>query len=96
MTVSHEFRTPLSSSLMLLENMLSNFSLPEPAKEVIWLIISQVNMLLCLVNDSLDMQLIEQDKFVPKVEVFSPAETFKFILNMFAPNLKIQKSTLAF
>jgi signal transduction histidine kinase len=24
-TVSHEFRTPLSSSLMLLENMLSNF-----------------------------------------------------------------------
>ena len=53
-------------------------------------------MLLCLVNDSLDMQLIEQNKFVPKVEVFSPAETFKFIINMFQPNLKLQKSTLVF
>jgi len=53
-------------------------------------------MLLCLVNDSLDMQLIEQNKFVPKVEVFSPTETFKFIINMFEPNLKLQKSTLVF
>jgi len=95
-TIAYEFRTPLSSSLMLLENVVSNFSLNEPAKQVLWLIISQVNMLLCLVNDSLDMQLIEQDKFVPKVEVFSPAETFKFIMNMFVPTLKIQKSNLTF
>ena len=74
---------------MLLENLLNNFELTEAAKEIIWLIISQVNMLLCLVNDSLDMQLIEEDKFVPKTQVFSPAETFKFIMNMFAPALKL-------
>jgi len=60
------------------------------------LIISQVNMLLCLVNDSLDMQLIEQDKFVPKIEVFSPSEAFKFILQVFEPTSKIQKTKLSF
>lgn len=44
-------------------------------------------MLLCLVNDSLDMQLIEQGLFVPKVEMFSPEDTFKFIISMFEPSL---------
>ena len=63
---------------------------------MVWLIISQTNMLLCLVNDSLDMQLIEHDKFVPQREVFSPADTFKFILNMFKPFLKLYHSKLSF
>ena len=74
---------------MLLESLLINYKLSNAAKSVIWLIISQVNMLLCLVNDSLDMQLIEQDKFVPKIEVFSPSEAFKFILQVFEPTVKI-------
>jgi len=46
-------------------------------------------MLLCLVNDSMDMQLIEHNKFEAKNEVFSPEDTFKFILKMFEPNLKL-------
>jgi len=54
-TISHEFRTPLTSCLMLMESLLNNFKLSEAATAVLWLIISQVNMLLCLVNDSLDM-----------------------------------------
>ena len=75
-TISHEFRTPLTSSLMLLDNLLNNFDLAPGAKEVIWLVISQANILLCLVNDSMDIQLIEHNKFVPKREVFSPTNTF--------------------
>ena len=42
------------------------------------------------------MQLIEQDKFVPKNEVFSPLEAFKFVLSLFDPHLKIQKTKLSF
>ena len=57
--VSHEFRTPLTSSLMLLENLLGMATLPDAAKKVLWLIISQINMLLCLINASLGMQLLK-------------------------------------
>ena len=44
---------------MLLENLLGCESLAQNAKETIWLVISQINLLLCIVNDSLDMQLID-------------------------------------
>lgn len=37
----------------------------------IWLVISQINILLSLVNDTLDLQLIEQGNFVPKPQRFS-------------------------
>ena len=58
MTLSHEFRTPLSSSLMVLENILL-FPLEETCRRLILLLISQINLLLCLVNDMLDLKMIE-------------------------------------
>ena len=88
-TVSHEFRTPLTSSLMLLEGIISKYQHSEGALKILWLVISQINMLLCLVNDSLDIQLIEQGLFVAKVDIFSPEEIFKFILNMFEPSMSL-------
>ena len=70
---------------MLLNNIIAIPNLVSSTKETIWLVISQINMLLCLVNDQLDLQMIEQNKFVPKEEKFSPKNTFKFILDVFAP-----------
>ena len=67
MTLSHEFRTPLSSSLMVLESMLQ-FSMQEACRRLILLLISQVNLLLCLVNDMLDLKLIEMGEFVSRKE----------------------------
>ena len=64
MTISHEFRTPLITSLMLLNNIVVIPNLVSSTKETIWHVISQINMLLCLVNDQLDLQMIEQNKFV--------------------------------
>ena len=55
------------------------------AKEMILIIISQINLLLGLVNDILDYKLIEENKFLPKIELFSLHKTFKFIQEMFAP-----------
>jgi len=43
---------------------------------MILIIISQVNLLLCLVNDMLDIKLIEEGKFVPKNSLFKPRDAF--------------------
>ena len=37
-----------------------------------------------------DIKMIEDSKFVPKKQIFKPRETFKFIKDMFEPQLKIQ------
>ena len=58
MTLSHEFRSPLSSTLMLLETILQTI-VAESARQLILLVIAQINLLLCLVNDMLDLKMIE-------------------------------------
>ena len=51
-------------------------------------------MLLSSVNDMLDLKLIEQNKFLPKLEVFEPKSTFEFIEAMFKPQLQTQNCSL--
>ena len=80
---------------MLLESLL-NENITAQAMHLIKIIISQINLLLCLVNDILDLKLIEENKFVPKNEVFCPRDTFNFITNMFGPQVEMQNSTLTF
>ena len=83
MTLSHEFRSPLNSTLMLLESLLSRI-FDEALQKMITVLISQINLLLCLVNDILDMKMIDEDKFVTRQEAFNPTATFNFILSVFA------------
>ena len=67
-TISHEFRTPLGTSLMLLEQILSNKSLKDEGTfQMLTLIVSQLNLLLCLVNDVLDIKLIRMNRFEAKI-----------------------------
>ena len=49
------------------------------------MVISQLNLLLSLVNDVLDLKLIKQGKYDPKLEKFNPSETLDFIVKMFQP-----------
>ena len=70
---------------MLLDNILNFTALDPKARETLWLVVQQINLLLCLVNDVLDLKLIEADKFITKETLFSPTDTFAFIINMFAP-----------
>jgi hypothetical protein len=44
---------------MLLENVLNFPQLDAEASETIWMVVQQINLLLCLVNDVLDMKMIE-------------------------------------
>ena len=53
LTLSHEFRAPLSSTLMMLEGMLQTL-VDQALRQIIFIVISQMNLLLCLVNDLLD------------------------------------------
>ena len=79
--VSHEFRTPLSTSLMFLEGILTNkeTAVAKEVRQVIILVISQINLLLSLVNDMLDMKLIDEGKFTSKKQAFNVHELFQFI-----------------
>ena len=59
------------------------------------IVISQINLLLSLVNDMMDIKLIEQGDFVPKIENFKPNLTFQFIKSMFEPSMKHVNSSLS-
>ena len=83
MTLSHEFRAPLSSILMILEGMLQ-LIVDGVLREKILIVIAQINLLICLVQDMLDYKMFEQGQFVTRKERFSPAETFRFVLSIFA------------
>ena len=65
MTLSHEFRSPLQSCLMILESLLCKV-LDDAMRSTILVLIGQVNLLLCLVNDILDMKMIDQDRFISR------------------------------
>ena len=82
-SLSHEFRAPLTSTLMLLEGMLQTL-FDEALRRVIFIVISQMNLLLCLVNDLLDLKMIEQGVFTGQVAKFKPLETFDFLIDIFA------------
>ena len=63
---------------------------------MIVLLISQVNFLLCTINDVLDHKLLEEKKFGPKNEIFSLQSSFKFILDLFAPQISFIKTSITF
>ena len=65
-------------------------------RQILWLVISQINLVLSLVNDTLDLSLIEKGKFFPKIQSFSPTETFRFIIRVFSSQMKMQDTNLTF
>ena len=83
MTLSHEFRAPLGSTLMLLESLLRS-ALDEAQKRIIVIVVSQINLLICLVNDILDLKMVQKGQFVPKNEWFSLREAINFVLSIFS------------
>jgi signal transduction histidine kinase len=58
-TMSHEFRTPLGTSLMFLENLMNTEGLPQSVLDKLNIIIMQLTFLLSLVNGILDIKMIE-------------------------------------
>ena len=93
-TISHEFRTPLATSLMFLENLLNSYNLQPEVLKLINLIISQLTLLLCLVNDVMDMKLIERGEYEQKKSPFKIKTITDFICAMFAPHAALVKTRI--
>ena len=95
-TISHEFRTPLGTSLMFLERLQADSSLSESSFHIINLIISHMNLLLSLVNDVLDIKMIKQGKYEVKSETFNPVNLLDFIVAMFVPQSQMQRTKISY
>ena len=67
---------------MFLEYLLET-ELVTASRNIVHIVIQQMNLLLCLVNDMLDLKSIEQGNFISHLEDFSPIETIKFIMSIF-------------
>ena len=63
---------------------------------MILILISQINLLLCLVNDILDLKMIDEDRFVSRQELFDPTATFKFIISVFSQMAEMQDTKLMY
>ena len=74
-TVSDDVKMPLTSILMLLES-LAKICMDYTQNKIIQVIVSQVNLLLCLFNDMIDLKLIENGHFETRKKEFRPLETF--------------------
>lgn len=55
--ISHEFRTPLATSMMFLKNLLK-FAIEKPIYEMVSLVMNQIYLLINLVDDIVDIKLI--------------------------------------
>ena len=60
------------------------------------MVISQMNLLLCLVNDILDLKMIDQDRFVKRDEPFCPTDTFNFVAGIFKKQAEMMSAPLIF
>ena len=60
------------------------------------LIIAQLNMLLCLVNDVLDIKLIQNERYERKMNSFNPLKTLNFVQRMFKPMADMQKTQIKY
>lgn len=63
------------------------------ARQALIIVISQINLLLSLVNDSLDFKLIEESRFVAKKETFKIRDLLDFIKAMFVPQMQLVGNT---
>ena len=83
-TISHEFRTPLSTALMFLESLLRQLQ-DEQLLKLCKMMQCQLSFLLSLVHDLLDLKMEhETHGITTKLQNFKPSQLFDFIYEMFA------------
>ena len=88
-TISHEFRTPLGTSLIFLETLLQTQGLSSSVVSTLKLVVMQLTLLLSLVNDVLDLKMIDKGKFVAKLEDFKPVDILNFVTAIFKPHAEL-------
>ncbi len=76
---------------ILLDNAVSAYS-----KQLVQIVILQVNLLLSLLNDSLDLAAIQEDNFVVKESSFNPQQVIDFVIRLFQPQAQMQQTNIRF
>ena len=66
-----------------LDDLMKNKKLDKHTMSILQLINSQLSLLLCLINDILDLKMIEAGKYEPRIELFAPASVLDYIKAMF-------------
>ena len=74
----------LLSALMSLEVLLEK-TIVDSYKNLVQIVIMQINLLLSVLNDSLDLAALQESKFEKKKESFSPHQVIDFVVRLFQP-----------
>ena len=80
--MSHEFRTPLATSIMFIE-MILGMQTNAAAIKMIKLVKVSLSLLLSLVNDMVDLKLIKANQFTINMNIFSPLDALRFVKEIF-------------
>ena len=92
--MSHEFRTPLSTTLMFIE-MIIPLVQELAVIELVEMMKSQLCLLLSLVNDIVDLKLIKENQFKKNENIINPTKILTFVREMFIHQAKGKKLQLS-
>ena len=67
----------------------------ESQRRIFLQIIEQINMLICLVRDTIDLKMIENGNFGLHPQTFNPIECFDFIFSTFQSQIDYFKIKMA-
>ena len=93
--MSEELKSPLASILAMMSCLIQLVQ-NKSATNMIDLSIVQINIILCLVDDTLDVKMISLDKFCPQIKEFKPLVMIQEVLQLFERSAKITKTSLVF
>lgn len=81
--------------LSLLENLQDSLA-DKAMRRIVSLVIFQINIQLCRVGNILDLKLLEEGKFEINGELFSLADTFTSVLDLFKQQADFYNTKLSF
>ena len=68
----------------------------QKSSQTIGIIAQQLNMILSLMNDSLDLEALQRNRFETKASGFCPKQVIEFVVKLFQTQAKMQHTTINF
>lgn len=93
--LQHEFRTPLSATIMLVTQLL-RMTLDDEMREVLEIAHGTQQLLLNIVNGLLDFRNAQQGTFSKRIERFSPQKAIDLAMQIFKQEAAQSNTTLRF
>jgi two-component system, NarL family, capsular synthesis sensor histidine kinase RcsC len=91
--ISHEFRAPLATVIMLLE-MVITMTTNAKSLKLIKTINSQLHLLLSLVYDILDLKYLQTGKIVADIATFNPLDLLNLVIDIFSEQAETKQVRL--